>query len=204
MSVFNNKYVPFAATRLGFDAANVGRPIVDALLNDVQVESCGVVEVTEKGKAIAIIVSEGTIRAVADTGGNVRLYANADAAISMARKSNLPASSAVVYYRADKTATVGDPVSTLKTKHRAAKVEANSAKEASDALTKKVAAATSLGWGNAAAGSPEAIEFADLQARQQSVSEWALAAQARLDTLTQALIAAGIDPTTYMPIPAVA
>ena len=62
-----------------------------------------------------------------------------------------------------------------------------------------IAAADALGWDAAAAGTPEKQEWDDLQLRLASVTEWKGKADAMVTDYTASLVAAGIDPVTYLP-----
>lgn len=201
MSVVNNKYVPVALGLLQIPLDQLGPVIVDALLNDVPIASFAVVEIDSKGRSIALAHSEEKTRPVGDSSGNVRLFSSADTAITLGKRSNLPAGSPMAYIKAERATNIGDPVASLKTKHKAAKTEANNASNSLIKLSQKQAAALSLGWGTAAAGSAELAEFEDIAARVAAVSEWSQTSSTRLQTLTDALIAASIDPVTYMPLP---
>lgn len=200
MSVANNKFIGSVIDALNLSPELVGLPIVDQLLNDVAVTSFGVVEVTDKGKAIAMVGVEGAFRPVADSNGNVRLFGSSDAAILVAKKSNLPAGVAMSYIKAARINNIGDPIAGLKSAHKAVKIENANAQAAFTKLQQRKSAAVSLSWDTAPAGSAEKIEYDDIVLREGTLNEWRLAANNRLTSLTSALQNAGIDPTTYLPL----
>ena len=202
MTVANKAFVALAATALAMaiDAEAVS-PITEQLLNDVDVSTFDAAEVTERGKVVVLVTTAGVIRPVADSNGNVKLFASADAAVALAKRSNLPPGTPMRFVKIAKGQSAGDPVAALKTKHKAAKTEAGTALAAKSKVTQKVAAATSLGWNSAPTGSPEALEYSDLQMREVTLGEWVTNADQRVVTLTAALVGAGIDPVTYLPKP---
>ncbi len=201
MSVVNNKYVPIAMGLLQLSLDKLGPVIVDALLNDVPIGSFAVIEIDSKGRSVALAYSDEKVRPVADNSGNVRLFSSADTAIILGKRSNLPAGMPMAYIKVERSTNIGDPVASLKSKHKSAKTEAANASNSLVKLSQKQAAAISLGWGNAAVGSAELAEFEDIGARVSAVSEWAQTSSTRLQTFTDALVSAGIDPLTYMPLP---
>jgi hypothetical protein len=180
--------------------------VAEGSLNDRETrpDTATVIEVNPGGQAIIVIQDQGpngeTLnRPVAGTDGSVRLYSNAGTAIAAARRFGVQSVTALIKA---KTGTIGDPVKTLIAKHKAAVKEAASVTASKAALAAKIAGAVALHWDTAAEGTPEADEFADYQRRMQVLNEYDAAMAARVQALASSLTAAGIDPQTYMPIPA--
>ncbi len=203
MSVKNFNLVAAAAVALGLTVAANATPVAETLLNDLNVTTFGASEVDKSGRVVVIVgitdANVETMRPVCDVRGDVRIFAGADAAVALAKRSNLAADTAIMIVRMEKPANVGDPVATLKIKHKGFKAESLEADKSVTLLTAKVSAATSLGW-NTAVGTPEADEFADLVKRQASIAEWKAFVAARVIARAAALTAAGVNPDTYAPI----
>ena len=209
MSRVNNAYVAIAALACGLVVESDAKPVCAGLLNDVQVNAVNAAEVTDKGKCIVLVtmvedvggVPTQVVRPVADANGNVKLYADGAAVVALAKTSNLQGGEAVTVVKRAVSRNIGDPVSALKSQHKSASTEAAQAAKPLATLTTQVTAAESLGWDDAAVGSEERAEYDDLVTRKASVTEWHDKCVARVATLAAALTAAGIDPTTYLPLP---
>lgn len=203
MSLKNSAFVALAATALGLTVSAGASPICEGMLNDVSLTTFGMAEIDSRGRVAVIIgTTTGgveTLRPVCDVRGDVRLYSGADAAVALSKRATLAGGVSVKFVRMEKAASVGDPVATLKAKHKNAKVESASAGKSVILVAGKISAAASLGW-DVAVGTPEAYEYADLVKRQASVGEWDSFIAAKLASYTAALVAAGIDPVTYLPV----
>lgn len=202
MSLKNSAMVVAAALALGVTVASNASPVCENLLNDLNVTSYGIAEVDVKGRVMVIvgITTGGTevMRPVCDSKGDVRIFGGPDSAVTTANRAG--GSAVVKFVRMARTSGVGDPVAALKSKHKAFKSEALSAGKQVTLLAGKLAAGVGLGW-DVAVGTPEAAEYGDLLARKASIDEWSGAVSARVVTLEAALVAVGIDPATYLPIP---
>lgn len=200
MSVKNNAFVGVAAAALGVTIADGTSPICEGLLNDVEIRAIGIVEIDKTGRALMVATTNNNgadlPRPVADSNGDVRLYANASAAYGVAKRSNLPAETSVEIIAFDAPGSVGDPVKALIASHKAYVKEKASATTRAGAIAAKITAAAALGW-DTASGTPEADEYADYLARQTSIGEWLAFCTAKVTALTASLTAAGIDPVTY-------
>ncbi len=203
MSTKNNALIAVAAAALGM-AATAG-PICDGLLNDLNVTKFGGAEVDANGRVLVLVeITTGTggsatteVRPVADSLGNVRLFADGNAAIALAKRSNLASGVQVKFVKMDKTATIGDPVAALKAKFKRFKNEAASSAKQSVIVTGKQAAAVALGW-DTAVGTPENLEYLDIVARLATITEWKGYNDAQVTALAASLTAAGIDPLTVV------
>lgn len=205
MSITNNSYVPVAATAAGVTVAPGASPIVEQLLDNIAVSAVKAAEVTSKGKCIVLVEVDKAgggkeYRPVASATGDVKLFANGQAVVALAKKSNLPGGQSVAIVKMSVTASVGDPIAMLKSQHRAAVREAASTAKPVADLAQKITGAEALGWDTDPVGSATRAQFDDLTARQVTVAEWHDAIAARVNTLAAALTAAGIDPNTYLPI----
>ncbi len=205
MSRVNNAYIPVAATALSLAVSEPVKPIADAMLNDVPVSAIGAAEVTDKGKCIVIatvtINGAQEVRPVADSNGNVKLYADGAAVVALAKRSNLAGGQSVQIVKKAVQGSIGDPIAALKSKHKQAATEAVTAGKPLATLTQQITGAESLGWNTSPEGSPEKAEYDDLVKRKATVQEWKDATDARVAALAAALTAAGIDPVTYLPMP---
>lgn len=151
---------------------------------------------------VLVIVSVDTgdgvkVRPVADQQGNVRLFASADGAVALAKKCQLSASSVVTFRRFVSTGMVGDPIVALKSKYKAAKTEETLAVKQRLSLAGRITAAEALGWDDST-GTPENLEYMDLQDRAASILEWETKVVAKKTALAASLTAAGVDPVTVV------
>lgn len=181
-------------------------PVCEQLLNDIPVSTLDVAEVDSSGHAIIIVTTgaagQEKVRPVAASDGSVRAYSSPEAAANVAKRSTLPAGTAVNVYRFQKEATLPtDPVKSLISKHKAAKTELANATKAESALATSMTAATVQGWNTAAAGSAEAKAWEAYVDRQTAIAEWKGVIQANVQTLADGLTSVGINPTTYAAIP---
>ena len=201
MSTKNSSFVAAAAVALGVVVAAGASPICEGMLNDVNVTSFGGVEVDATGKAVVIVsVFDGTntvVRPVADSLGNVRLYADASAVMSLAKRANIAANTTIKLIKFVKTSTVGDPIAALKSKYKAFKSEVALSTKQAATVAAKISAGEALGW-DTAVGTPENAEYLDLEAREVSIAEWKDYSAARVTALAASLTAAGIDPVTVV------
>lgn len=201
MSTKNSSYVAAAAVALGVVVLAGASPICEGLLNDLNITSFGGVEVDASGRAVVIVsVFDGTdtvVRPVADSMGNVRLYGDAAAVMSLAKRANISAGTTIKMIKFVKTATVGDPIAALKSKYKSFKSEVTLATKQLAAVSTKVTAGEALGW-DTALGTPENAEYLDLVARVDSIEEWKDYSAARVTALAANLTTAGIDPATVV------
>ena len=198
MSTKNNALVAAAALALGVTMTAGAKPVCEGLLNDLRVTGFGAVEVDTSGRVLVIATLEnGDVRSVADSTGNVRLYADSNAAISLAKRANLASGTQVKVVKADKQTTIGDPVAALKAKYKKFKAEQIASGKGVTSLTDKITAALALGW-DSATGTPENFEYLDLVARKVSVQEWDTFNAAQVTALAASLTAAGINPASVV------
>lgn len=207
MSIVNNALVAIAATALGVVVEANALPISEQLLNDIAVSNVQAAEVNDKGRCLVLVTVNkdggGTeVRPVADANGNVKLYVDGAAVVAMAKKSNLPGGQAVTIVKKAVNKPVGDPIAALKSKHKQAAAEAVAAQKPTATLAQQINGATSLGWNTDPVGSMTRMEFDDMERRALTVAEWKAKCDARVAQLAAALVAAGIDPVTYLPLPA--
>lgn len=206
MSVKNNQLLAAAALSLGI-TLTPGRPaIAEGLLNDLAVKKLEAAEVSDgSGRVVVFVtVSEDVagvptdvVRAVADANGNVRLFGDGSAVVSLSKRSNLVPGSAVRFVRFVKAASVGDPILSLKAKYKRTKAENVSAAAKKLDIQAKQSAADSLGW-DTMIGTPENVEYLDILDRLATVTEWESVTGALKQSLADALTAAGIDPATVV------
>lgn len=205
MSTKNNALISAAALALGVVVGAGASPICDGLLNDVNVTGFGAAEVDATGRVLVLVsITTGapgsevtTVRPVADSLGNVRLYADGNAAVALAKRANLASGVQVKFVKMDKVAAVGDPIAALKSKYKRFKTEAAAALKQIGVVTAKKSAGVALGW-DTASGTPEHVEYLDIVAREVSVNEWKAFNDGKVTALAASLTAAGIDPVTVV------
>lgn len=170
-------------------------------MNDLNVTAFGAAEVDSNGRVLAIVSildgSTTTVRPVADSLGNVKLFGDMNAAMSAAKRANITPGAIIKATKYVKAATIGDPLAALKAKYKRFKSEKASSEKQALLLAGKVSAAEALGWDNAV-GTPENAEYLDLSARVDSVDEWKAFNTAQVTALAAALTAAGVDPVTVV------
>lgn len=146
-------------------------------------------------------MDDGTsLRPIADSSGNVRVYKNGAAAIAALRRNVNGNGIAFSYTKQVKSGSIGDPIKTLVSKYKSCKTEELAAIKQVGDLAAKISSAEALDWDTAAAGSPEKVEYTDLQSRKTAVDEWKAATTTRKGNLETALTAAGIDLQTLQPV----
>lgn len=197
MSTKNNALIGVAAAALGMVVLAGASPVCEGLLNDLVVTEFGAAEVDTNGRVLVLVTVGGVVRPVADAAGNARLYVDGNAAVALAKRSNILAGVMVKFVKMEKAGTVGDPIVALKAKYKKYKAEAVSSLKQSTALAAKKSAAIALGW-DTAMGTPENLEYLDLDARVTSVAEWAAFNDGKVASLAASLTAAGIDPATVI------
>lgn len=205
MSTKNNSLIAAAATALGMTFVSGTSPVCEGMLNDLNVTAFGASEVDTSGKVLVLVeITTGTgggattaVRAVADSLGNVRLFADGNAAVALAKRSNLASGVQVKFVKADKVASIGDPVTALKAKYKRFKNEAAASLKQQTIVDGKRLAALALEW-DTSTGTPEYVEYTDIVARLASVNEWKSYNDAQVIALAASLTAAGIDPLTVV------
>ena len=201
MSTKNNALVSIAAAALGVNVLANASPVCDSLLNDLSVTQFGVAEIDQKGRALVIVsVKVGavtTVRPVADSLGNVKVFGDVGAAMVLSKRANMAVGAPVVFVKAVKAGSVGDPISALKSRYKGFKSEAAAALKQSALVAGKISAAAALGW-DAAVGTPENDEYLDLVERGRSIDEWKSFSDAQVVALAASLTTAGIDPLTVV------
>lgn len=176
----------------------IGAPIVEGLVNDKVVTAWAVYETdAASGRAMLVTTIGGVNRPVADSGGNVRIFGNTQAAVQVAKRNG--GGDEVTVYLSEKQSNVGDPVKALIARHKSMKAEDTKAGAAKTAIDASVIGAVALGW-DTTVGTAEALEYADLLARQTAVGEWKTYTEETLTTLADSLTSAGINPATYLPV----
>lgn len=202
MSVKNNQFVPAVALALGLTVSAAHPAIAEGLLDNVTVMAMSAAEVADNTGRVMVCVTvmdgvDEVVRTVADSNGNVRLFADGSAVVALSKRINLVAGAAVRFVRANKASTVGDPIASLKSKYKKMKVEATTANGKHVELLAKQSAAVSLGW-DTAVGSPEYPEYLDIVDRLETINEWFTVTSGLRTTLATALTNAGIDPLTVV------
>lgn len=201
MSVKNNAYLAACALALGVTISS-RPPLVEALLDNIAIKKIDAAEVNDGTGRVLVFVTvtesgADVVRAVADTSGNVRLYADGSAVIKLAKTASLVPGALVRFVRFNKLGSVGDPVANLKIKYKKAKAEKTMALlKLTDVVAKK-SAGLSLGW-DTAIGTPENLEYMDIVDRFGGLTEWGDLMTTIEASLRTALTNAGIDPLTVV------
>lgn len=203
MSTKNNALVAVAAAALGMVVAGGASPVCESLLNDLQINGFGAAEIDAKGRTLVLVSVKGVgmdpdvIRPVADSAGNVRVFADGNAAVSLAKRTALVSGTEMKFVQFATIPTVGDPLVALKSAYKRFKAEAAAGLKQFNTIDAKRLAAIALGW-DLASGTPENGEYVDIVARKVSISEWKSYCDAKVTTLAASLVASGVDPLTVV------
>lgn len=206
MSIKINLFLPAAAAAAGV-TATAAAALADGLLSVKQVKALACAEISDgTGKVMVFATiknadADGTesVRPVADSDGNIKLYSNASAALKLAKSSNLLPGALVTFAPYAKTVAVGDPLAALKARYKIACSKGFAALSKSGAMRDKINTAETFGWDTSTGAT--LAEYNDLLARQVALTEWQTAAIALVDTLGERLRSVGIDPATLGPRP---
>ena len=203
MSTKNNALVAAAATALGMVVLAGASPVCENLLNDLQINGFGAAEIDAKGRTLVLVSVKGVgvnpdvVRPVADSLGNERLFADGNAAVSLAKRTALAVGTSVKFVQFVSVVTVGDPLVALKSAYKRFKAEAATGLKQANVMIGKKTAAIALGW-DLATGTPENTEYLDIVARDTSVTEWKAYCDAKVTSLAASLTASGVDPLTVI------
>ena len=199
-----NALVPVALAALGLALTAGTHAVAETLLDQYTVKALAIAQVNDLGNCIVIAtVNTGAVgavdqvRAVCDGKGDVKLYGSIGACENVIKASKMIESSEVTIKRKLKESTVGDPITSLKTKYKAFKKEAASSLALQTALQNKITAAIADGW-DTSVGTPEAAEYAyfvDALPSIREVKDWD---DAKVVSIGAALTTAGVDPATVL------
>lgn len=200
MAIKTQAFVAAAAALAGVAA---GASILESSLDNVTVNGLKVTEVSDGSRNCVIfanVVANGntTYRPVCDGSGNVRLYKDVQAAAGLAKRTNIGGGS-VEYFKVVPQGAVGDPVKRLIVQHKQITTENTRVTAVRDDITSKKTAAEGLGW-NTSVGTPERAQYDDYVIVLAALNEGVTITAARKTALAAALTAAGISPTTYLPV----
>lgn len=204
MSIKINLFLPAAAAAAGV-TATAAAALADGLLSVKQVKALACAEISDgTGKVMVFATiknADGTesVRPVAGSDGNIKLYSNASAALKLAKSSNLLPGALVTFAPYAKTVAVGDPLAALEARYKIACSKGFAALSKSGAMRDKISTAKTFGWDTSTGAT--LAEYNDLLARQVALTEWQTAAIALVDTLGERLRSVGVDPTTLGPRP---
>ena len=195
--------VAAAATALGMVVLAGTSPICENLLNDLKINGFGAAEIDAKGRVMVLVSvhndadGKDTVRPVADASGNVRVYMDGNAAVSLAKRTNVTAGTQVKFVQFATVPNVGDPLAALKAAYKRFKNEAAAGLKQANLIFGKKTAAIALGW-DTAVGTPENAEYLDIVERQTSIGEWKSYCDAKVTALAASLTASGVDPLTVV------
>lgn len=200
MSIKINALLPAAAAAAGVTTTATAA-ISDALLSVKQIKALHCAEVADgSGKVMVFaVVTDGetdTVRPVAGSDGNIKLYSNANSALKLTKSTNLLPGAAVNFVPYEKPASVGDPLEGLKTRYKMACSKGFAAVNKYDQLYAKIQNAQLFGWDESTGAT--LAEYNDLQARRVVLNEWRDVALTLVDTLEGRLNDAGVNPGTVV------
>lgn len=203
MSIKINQYLPAAAAAAGV-TTTAAAALADGLLSIKQINALSCAEINDGSGRVMVFatVQDGEndiVRPVAGSDGNIKLYANASAALKLAKTTNLQPGALVTFAPYSKTTAVGDPLASLESRYKHACTRGFAAQSKYAAGISKLQTAETFGW-DASSGATF-FEYNDIQARVQVLAEWETAALALVDTLGQRLTSVGVNPATVATAP---
>lgn len=206
MSIKINALVPAAAAAAGvvIPSGQISA-FPDALLSINQIGALSFAEIHDaSGKVMAfanVVSADGSenVRPVAGTDGNIKLYANASAALKLTKSTNLTPGALVTFAPYAKTASVGDPLASLEARYKNACSKGFAAQTKLQYLRDKINTAETFGWDTSTGAT--LAEYNDLLARQTVLTEWEQKTMALVDTLGARLTSVGVNPDTLGPRP---
>ena len=205
MSIKNNYFIPQAAAAANV-VATAADAVADALLSNLQVTSMIGAEIADGSGRVIVFVkvpadnAQGfTVRPVADTNGNIKLFSNSLSAIRLARSVNLAPGAVISYVPFQKLASVGDPLEGLKARYKVACSKGFAAQKKFDALDDKIEVARNFGWDSSTGAT--LAEFDDMLARLEVLSEWRTVSFDLVRSLAQRLLNVEVQPDSVSPSP---
>ena len=203
MSIKINALLPAAASAAGV-TTTAAAALADGLLTVKQIKALHCAEINDgSGKVMVFAtVTDGetdTVRPVAGSDGNIKLYSNAASALKIAKSANLLAGAVIQFTQYEKPASVGDPLEGLKARYKAACSKGFAAQNKLTVVQSKITVAGAFGWDTSTGAT--LAEYNDLLARATALQEWETDALALVDSLAARLTTAGVDPTTLGPRP---
>lgn len=206
MSIKINALLPAAAAAAGV-TTTAATALADGLLTVKQIKALACAEVADgSGKVMVFATVKNpddteAVRPVAGSDGSVKLYANASAALKLAKSANLLPGALVTFAPYAKSVSVGDPLASLEARYKAACGKGFAALSKSDAVQNKIANAEQFGW-DVSSGATLA-EYNDLLARRIVLNEWQDESIALVENLGARLTSVGVDPATVSNAPQV-
>ena len=200
MSIKINALLPAAAAAAGV-TTTAATALSDGLLSTKAIKALHCAEVADgSGKVMVFAtVTDGetdTVRPVASSDGNIKLYSNASSALKLAKTANLLPGAAIQFTPYEKPASVGDPLEGLKTRYKVACGKGHAAVNKYDQLYAKIENAQLFGWDTSTGAT--LAEYNDLQARRTVLDEWRDDALTLVNTLATRLTDAGVNPDTVV------
>ena len=203
MSTRANAFMSAVYVAAGITAPEIqATPVLETLLNDYKVGDVAIVQVDDSGRCIALaavqVASEpASIRPVATSNGDIKLFGDMGAAYPMVKRAKLQPGAEVTFFRKLTSSAIGDPVANLKARYKSFKAEKAVVDKVKLSIDSKVTAAVALGW-DVSVGTPERAEYDDYLVRRTATNESIAFCAAKITALAQSLTAAGIDPATVV------
>ena len=204
MSIKINALLPAAAAAAGVTTTSAAA-LADGLLTVKQIKALACAEINDGSGKVMVFATvkeaDGTeaVRPVAGSDGNIKLYANASAALKLAKSTNLLPGAVISFAPYAKAVSVGDPLASLETRYKHACSKGFAAQAKQQYLRDKINTAETFGWDTSTGAT--LAEYQDLMARKQVTQEWEDQAIALIDTLAARLTSVGVDPITVADAP---
>ena len=206
MSIKINALLPAAAAAAGV-TTTAAAAIADGLLTVKQIKALACAEVADgSGKVMVFATVKNaddteTVRPIAGSDGNIKLYSNASSALKLAKSTNLLPGAVITFTPYAKAVSVGDPLEGLKARYKTACGKGFAAQSKREAVENKITVAAAFGWDTSTGAT--LAEYQDLQARATTLQEWETEALALITSLATRLGNAGVDPDTVAATPVV-
>lgn len=201
MSIKINLFLPAAAAAAGV-TTTAAAAFADGLLSVKQISALSCAEINDGSGKVMVFATvkeaDGTesVRPVAGSDGNIKLYSNASAALKLSKSANLLSGALVTFAPYAKVVSVGDPLASLEARYKTACGKGFAALSKSDVMRGKIINAEQFGWDTSTGAT--LAEYNDLLARRAVLAEWQTDAIALVDNLGQRLTNVGVNPDSIV------
>ena len=201
MSIKINLFLPAAAAAAGV-TTTAASALADGLLSVKQVKALACAEISDgTGKVMVFATIKNaddteSVRPVAGSDGNIKLYSNASAALKLSKSANLLSGALVTFAPYAKTVSVGDPLASLEARYKTACGKGFAAISKTEALQSKIDNAVAFGWDTSTGAT--LAEYNDLQARKVALTEWRTDVIALVENLSLRLTDVGVNPESIV------
>lgn len=198
-----NKFLLSAAASIGLVGV-ASYAVAETMLDQCIVNKMDIVQVDDAGKCVAYatLLIGGNVqkRFVGDASGGAKLYTDLSAVARVIKNVNAGAGAEFVYHRKLTVANISDPISMLKTLHKAFMREKAATALVVAKREASITVANGLGWSVLPEDREERQLLTQYEQELLTLNEVLGNAVAKLAEYATLLTNAGINPATYLPI----